>query len=298
MRKILEKILPKSWLPYLLHLRPAAWSIVIAHMSVGFIIALGYKAAFMHWRQWLLAAITWGIFGNGGTLAINSAYDKDEGDIGYLNNPPPVPAHLARFSLIFLAIGAVISISLGMTYLLLYGICVLLSILYSVPPFRLKARAGLDVLINSTGFGGLTILAGWVASGRPLESPMIILFFAFFFLFLGFYPLTQIYQFDEDTRRGDHTLAIALGKKRALGLAILSVAITFSLIGIEVFTHFLNLRSLAFLVALGAWLLLLIPWIKQHALWNTAKEQQGFYNALTAWALTDLAVIFSMTQLI
>ncbi len=298
MRKLMERIVPKSWLPYLLHLRPAAWSIVIAHMSVGFIIAFGYKEAFTHWKQWILAAITWGIFGNGGTLAINSAYDKDEGDIGYLNNPPPVPAHLTRFSLILLGIGAILSFPLGSTYLILYGLCVILSILYSVPPFRLKARAGLDVLINSTGFGGLTILAGWVATGRAIGSPMILLFLAFFILFLGFYPLTQIYQFDEDTRRGDYTLAIALGKKRAIGLALLSVGITFSLIGIEVFTHFLTLRSLSFLIALGAWLLLLIPWLKQYAHWNTGQEQQGFYNALTAWALTDLAVIFSMTQLI
>ena len=115
MRNLIEKIVPAAWLPYLLHLRPAAWAIVIAHMSVGFIIALGYQEALSQWKLWLLAALTWGILGNGGTLAINSAYDKDEGDIGYLKNPPPVPAHLARFSLVLLSIGA-IPIPLGIPY--------------------------------------------------------------------------------------------------------------------------------------------------------------------------------------
>ncbi|MBI9048858.1 MAG: UbiA family prenyltransferase [Anaerolineaceae bacterium] len=297
MRKVLEKIFPASWVPYLLHLRPRAWFIVIAHMSVGFIIANGYDQIFMHWKQWLLAAITWGIFGNGGTLAINSAYDKDEGDIGYLENPPPVPTHLARFSLILLGIGAILSIPLGLTYFLAYLLCAILSILYSVPPMRLKARAGFDVVINCIGYGGLTLFAGWAAAGRSIEAPIINLFFAFFFLFLGFYPLTQIYQIEEDVRRGDHTLAIALGKKRALQLALLSVSLAFFFIGYEVFAHYLNIRSLTLLIAIGAWGLLLIPWYRKHAIWKMLQEQKGFYQALTAWAITDVAVIISMTQL-
>ena len=297
MRKFFERIIPKSWMPYLLHLRPAAWGIVIAHMSVGFIIAVGFGNIATHWRQWLLAAITWGIFGNGGTLAINSAYDRDEGDIGYLNNPPPVPPHLARFSLIMLGIGALLSIPLGMIYLITYLVCGSLSILYSVPPFRFKARAGVDVFINCTGYGGLTLFAGWAAAGRSIESPIVNLFFAFFFLFMALYPLTQIYQIEEDLHRGDYTLAIALGKKRALELALLGVSLAFFFIGSEVFKHYLNIRSLSFLIAIGFWGFLLIPWYRKHKLWKMLQEQKGFYQALTAWAVTDLAVIISMTQL-
>ena len=41
MRKILYKIFPDSWIPYILHTRPRAWFIVSAHMSVGFILANG-----------------------------------------------------------------------------------------------------------------------------------------------------------------------------------------------------------------------------------------------------------------
>ena len=297
MRRILEKILPPSWIPYLLHLRPRAWLIVIAHMSVGFIIAIGLDQLLSNWKQWLLAAISWGIFGNGGTLAINSAYDKDEGDIGYLENPPPIPPHLAKFSLILLGIGAILSIPLGITYFFAYLLCAILAIIYSVPPMRMKARAGFDVVINCTGYGGLTVFAGWAAAGRSIESPIVNLFFAFFFLFLGLYPLTQIYQIEEDLRRGDFTLAIALGKERALQLALLGVSLAFYFIGYEVFNHYFNFRSLSFLIAVAAWGMLLIPWYRKHTIWKMFQEQKGFYQALTAWAITDIAVIISMTQL-
>jgi 1,4-dihydroxy-2-naphthoate octaprenyltransferase len=33
---------------------------------------------------------------------------------------------------------------------------------------------------------------------------------------LGVYPLTQVYQIDEDSARGDRTITVALGQKRAL----------------------------------------------------------------------------------
>lgn len=294
MRSWIEKIIPAAWLPYFLHLRPAAWAIIIAHMTVGFLIALDSSSVLLHWRQWLLAAVSWGVFGAGGTLAINSAYDRDEGDIGYLNNPPPVPPHLALFSLVWMGIGAGFAMLLGWQYLILYSICVVLSVLYSVPPFRWKARAGLDVLINSSGFGSLTILAGWVASGRAIEFPMGWIALAFFFLFLGFYPLTQIYQFEEDSRRGDSTLALALGKQAALWVSLGSVMIAFAVLAVAVFNQAVNVRSLGYLIALGAWLFLLIPWVRQYDRWSTAREQRGFYRALTAWALTDLAVVISM----
>lgn len=42
----------------------------------------------------MIAAVAWAVLGNGGTLAINSVFDRDGGDIGYLDDPPPVPAAL------------------------------------------------------------------------------------------------------------------------------------------------------------------------------------------------------------
>ena len=293
-RQFLARILPSSWIPYVLHLRPRAWGIVTAHMSVGFLLANGLACAGDRLSRWGLAALAWGMLGNGGTLAINSAFDRDEGDIGYLEDPPPVPRYLAPFALALMLLGIPIALTLGHRFSIAYGICLVMSLLYSVPPFRFKARAGLDVLINATGFGGLTIYAGWAAAARPLEAPIVNVVVAFFWFFVGFYPLTQIYQMAEDTSRGDYTLALALGKQNALRLGILGVGLGFAFLTWEVVRRYWAMRSVGLVLALLAWSAVLAPWYILRQRTDVAYEQRGFYHALYAWALTDMAVVVAM----
>jgi 4-hydroxybenzoate polyprenyltransferase len=297
MRHWIARVLPEPWVPYLLHTRPRAWFIVTAHMSVGFLLANGFDFSAGQLGRWALAALAWGVLGNGGTLAINSAFDRDEGDIGYLEDPPPVPRHLAPFALALLALGLLPAARLGARFLVAYVICFTLSVLYSVPPFRLKARAGLDVLLNASGYGGLTMYAGWAAAARPLNPPIVNVVVAFFFFFVGFYPLTQIYQMAEDTRRGDYTLALALGKQRALLLALIGVGLGFVFLGLEAVRRYWVGRALGLLLALIGWALVLIPWyVRRHQV-SERYEQRGFYLALYAWAVTDIAVAVAMMPL-
>lgn len=289
MRKTLYRILPDKWVPYILHTRPRAWPIVTAHMTVGFILAKGLQFDAFAMQQWLLAALAWGVLGNGGTLAINSVYDKDEGDIGYLDDPPPLPLRLGIFSMIVLLLGFLPSYFLGTTFLIAYAVAFIMSLLYSVPPVRLKARAGWDILNNSLGFGAMTLFAGWAAAGLPLRPPIINVMLAFFFFFVGFYPTTQIYQMEEDQKRGDLTIALALGKKKALWLCILGIIIGSIFISIEVLRN-PNLRIVGLLAAVIAWAVVLVPWLRNHDNVNTKYEKRRFYMALTAWAITDVAV--------
>ena len=293
-RARLERILPAGWLPYLLHLRPRAWPIVAAHMSVGALVALGPALTPDSLRRWLLAAVAWGILGNGGTLAINSVFDRDDGDIGYLDDPPPVPRHLLAFSLAFLGAGWILAWTLGPLFLAAYTACLAMSLLYSVPPIRAKARAGFDLLINSAGFGALTVFAGWAAIQRPVEPPILSVAAGFFFLFAGFYPLTQLYQMDEDRARGDSTLALALGKRKVLWLSLLSVIVAFAWFLGEAWLRFRHPASLGLVVAFALWLGLLIPWLRASDTTERLGEQRGFYRALWIWALTDVAVVVAM----
>src|SRR2546427_5129694 len=66
------------------------------HTMLGYVLAVGIKGAGSGERLLpaLGALLIWVILLNGGTLAINSVFDRDEGDIGYLNAPPPLPRHL------------------------------------------------------------------------------------------------------------------------------------------------------------------------------------------------------------
>jgi 4-hydroxybenzoate polyprenyltransferase len=293
-RTRLERILPRGWLPYLLHLRPRAWPIVSAHMTVGFLLASGAALTGENLGRWALAVLAWGVLGNGGTLAINSVYDRDTGDIGYLDNPPPIPRFLLAVSLASLFAGSLVASVLGGQFLMAYSVCLVMSILYSVPPIRAKARAGLDVLINAAGFGGLTVFAGWAALNGSLTPPIVAVSLGFFFLFVAFYPLTQIYQMDEDRARGDHTLALALGKRNALLLSLLAVVLAFACFLGEAAARYLTWRSIGLVIALALWLAVLIPWLRNWAAGDPRSEQRGFYQALWIWAITDVAVVIAM----
>jgi 4-hydroxybenzoate polyprenyltransferase len=171
---------------------------------LGYVLAVGLRGT-GNWDRLGTAAwalCLWVVFLNGGTLAINSVFDKDEGDIGYLNAPPALPRHLLAFSVALLAAGQLLALALPPAFAVAYAICFVLSVLYSVPPFRFKAVAGVDWVINMWGFGTLTPFAGWAATGRPLDVGHGLILLAFCPLFAALYPLTQLYQFDEDRRRG------------------------------------------------------------------------------------------------
>ena len=161
------RLLPGDLFSYVLHMRPAEWPIMAGHTMLGYVLAVGIKGAGSGERLLpaLGALLIWVILLNGGTLAINSVFDRDEGDIGYLNAPPPLPRHLLAFSGALLAGGQLLAFALPPAFRVAYAICFVLSILYSVPPFRFKAVAGVDWVINMWGFGTLTPFAAWADDG-------------------------------------------------------------------------------------------------------------------------------------
>lgn len=284
---------------YLLHTRPAEWPIVAAHATVGYLLAVGWGGALAGERMGAAAAGVglWVVCLNGGTLAVNSAFDEDTGDIAYLRNPPRAPASLFVFGLALMVGGQALALLLPPAYAAAYGLCLVMSVLYSVPPFRLKAVAGADWLINMWGFGTLTAYAGWAATGLELDPARRTVILAFCPLFAALYPLTQIYQLEEDRRRGDRTFALALGTRRSLTVAIGAAVVAFALFALAGVRAgwWLAEGDLLRWIGLGfaalAWALVLLPWRAHHATMSVAQHQRGMYLALAAWAVTDLIAV-------
>jgi 4-hydroxybenzoate polyprenyltransferase len=287
------RLLPGDLFSYVLHLRPAEWPIMAGHTALGYFLAVGWSGAGSGEQLLpaLAALLIWVIMGNGGTLALNSVFDRDQGDIGYLTAPPPLPRHLLGFSVALLVGGQLLAFRLPTPFALAYGACVVLSVLYSVPPFRLKAVAGADGLINMLGFGTLTPYATWAATGRPLDGGHALVLLAFCPLFSGLYPLTQLYQLEEDRRRGDRTLALRLGTRRSLAVALAGTLVAFGAFGGAVAALRPGSRAALLGVAFAAWLVVLVPWYRGHASWSPAEHQRGMYRALAAWAVTDVIVL-------
>jgi 4-hydroxybenzoate polyprenyltransferase len=289
-------------LAYLLHTRPTEWPIMAAHTALGYLLAVGLSGAFRGERLGAaaLGLAIWVVGLNGGTLAVNSAFDRDEGDIAYLRSPPPAPAHLFRFGLALMILGQLAALTLPVEFALAYGLCFALSILYSVPPFRLKSVPGVDWLINMWGFGTLTPFAGWAATGVPLDPARGLVLLAFCPLFAALYPLTQLYQMETDRRKGDSTLALWLGLRRSLLVALLCAALAFALFvlagvraGWRLHTAGDIARWSGLVVAAGTWAAVLAPWLVRQAALIAAEHQRRMYVALAAWAITDLVVVLA-----
>jgi lycopene elongase/hydratase (dihydrobisanhydrobacterioruberin-forming) len=285
-------------LDYLLHLRPAEWPIMAAHTALGYLLAVGLQGARVGTALGpaALGLVLWVVCLNGGTLALNSAFDRDEGDVAYLRRPPVPPRHLAAFSIALIAAGQVLAFRLPAPYPMIYAVCFVLSLAYSVPPLRLKAVAGADWIVNMWGFGTLTPYAGWAATGVPLDAARGLVLLAFCPLFAALYPLTQLYQLEEDTRRGDRTLACVLGVGPSLSAAVGAAALAFALFaaagvragwragGPDLW------RWGALTLALAAWSAVLWPWRRSFRRMSPADHERGMYRALGAWAVTDVVV--------
>ena len=295
-RRVGYRVLPGEAFSYLLHLRPREWPIMAAHTSLGFMLAVGVLPAISEqWRERLAGALVlWVICLNGGTLAINSAFDRDSGDIGYLDAPPPVPRGLLWFGLALMGAGQLGALLLPAGFAVAYAICFVLSVLYSIPPFRFKAVAGVDWLINMVGFGTITPYAGWAATGMELTPVAAIVLFAFCPLFAALYPLTQLYQFDEDRARGDRTLALMLGMRASLSVAVTASGVAFACFAVAAALAGVPPLRVAPLVVAGLlWLALLTRWRARAPAMSPADHKRGMYAALGAWGVTDIAVLIA-----
>lgn len=291
-RTLLVRVAGPTASAYLLHLRPMEWPIMTAHFLLGTLLAQGLDLPL---GRTLLGWFAFVVCLNGATLAINSAFDQDEGDIGYLKNPPKPPGHLLAFSLVLHTLGLACALPFlwmggsAPWFFHLVAACTVMSVLYSVPPIRLKARAGWDLLINCLGFGLMTPLAGWALTGRPFSVALLWVAAGFGLLFAALYPATQIYQVEEDQARGDRTLVIRLCVPRSLTLALVAILAAHICFGIALGPK--PGATYALSPSAAAWMGLFIAWRIRWQRWSPRRQEAGMYWALACWAVTDLSLL-------
>jgi len=147
----------------------------------------------------------------------NSYFDKDEGSIGGLEKPPAVNKFLFPMVVLFDLFGLLYAFWISPFLAVLVGAYLLVSKAYSYDKIRLKKYPIGSTLIVTVFQGGFIFLSIQYGMGSPLSSwlspehwvPAIC---STIFL-LGSYPLTQIYQHEEDAKRGDRTISLILGIK-------------------------------------------------------------------------------------
>ena len=176
-----------------------------------------------------LAFLALHVFLYGGATAFNSYYDRDRGPVGGLEHPPPVIAALLPFSLAVKFVGWLLSLLVGFAFCAVYSLFALLSVAYSHPRLRLKAHPIGSLVVVGLGQGVLAFLGAWVATRSEIASAWslygVVGAVAATLLILGLYPLTQLYQVDEDRERLDRTLAVAWGPGRCFAFSLACTAV-------------------------------------------------------------------------
>lgn len=274
----------------LIHLR-LHYQLLLAPIFLwGYFLAVGEHGARPDGKFWI-GFFAFHLFFYGGTTAYNSYYDRDEGPVGGLAKPSPVDPALLPFSLILQLIGAGLAFGVNRLFGVLYLLDFILGTAYSHPAIRLKGKPLGSLLVIGVGQGIFAGLAGYVIAQPDLlaVTPLAWLGIgAAALITVGFYPLTQIYQIDEDLARGDLTFAAWAGPKNSFRFAIGVQSVAATLL-VGVIWHLLGLWN-ALLVAL--FYIILLATIAQWAsVFNNERILANYRRVMRINMLTSLGFL-------
>jgi len=192
---------------FLLHLR-LHYQLLI--LSGGFILG-GYISGEMdatrYWFQFLNVHIL--LFG--GATAYNSWWDKDTGPIGGLKHPPKMSRWMHPVSLLFMFGGLALAVWVGFVFTLVFFISLVLFWLYSTPHYRWKSDPHLSLVAIAISTGFNSVLMGTLAAGGAISVNVVLAAAGASLILLSLYPVSQIFQIEEDKVRYDRTFASTYG---------------------------------------------------------------------------------------
>ncbi|WP_069130137.1 UbiA family prenyltransferase [Rhodohalobacter halophilus] len=192
---------------FLLHLRLYYQFFIL---SGGFFLG-GLMADQMNTVQFWLQFLNVHVLLFGGATAFNSYWDKDEGPIGGLKNPPKMTDWMRVAALTFMYGGWVWSLTIDWLYFVIYGLSLLLFWLYSTPLARWKSHPQLSLLAIAVSTGLNSVLLGTIAAGGAIAISVILSAVGASLILLSLYPVSQIFQLEQDIKRGDRTFAVEYG---------------------------------------------------------------------------------------
>ena len=184
-----------------------------------FILSGGYLFAALFvepvdWSQFWTQFLNVHVLLFGGATAYNSWWDKDEGPIGGLKSPPKMNKWMWPASLIVQFAGLFWALTIGWNFAIIYGISMLFFWLYSTPVARWKGKPILSIIAIGISTGTNSFLLGYLAAGGyPITLTEDLIAIGVAAIILSLYPVSQVYQTEEDLARQDRTFAVQFGLK-------------------------------------------------------------------------------------
>ncbi len=230
----------------------------------------------------------------------NSYFDKDEKSIGGLKNPPPVNKGLYYVSLMFDLLAIVLGFLkinfLFAVMLLIYG---LVSKAYSHPSIRFKKYPIGGWLVIGIFQGIFTFLMCYAGINgfefeTLLQTKVLVPGLLTSLMLWGNYPMTQVYQHEEDAKHGDTTISMKLGIRGTF----VFVQILFSVATICFVVYFQQYYTMgmayAFLTALAPVVIYFMFWF--YKIWKDASQanfsRTMWLNFISSLCLNSFFIYF------
>jgi 1,4-dihydroxy-2-naphthoate octaprenyltransferase len=176
----------------------------------------------------------------------NSYMDRDTGSIGGLKNPLQPTRQLFHVTVVMDLIAVTLSLYISWLFALGISLYILASRAYSYRGIRLKKYPVIGYLTVILFQGCVTFFLVYHGSESNLTTDIpVIAMLGAGLLIGGFYPLTQIYQHEDDLKDGVKTISYKLGYRGTFIFAGIVYALAFSILGIH---FFLNTRQSNFLI--------------------------------------------------
>ena len=162
----------------------------------------------------LVVMLAWALL-HAGTLWLNAAVDRDEGEV-LLGESIPVPPGIEAWG--YLALAACVALAAAVDPIsgVAALICAVLAVLYSHPRTLWKGHPVLGPFTNLAGYGLLSPLAGWAVVDVPPDARTAAVWGLGGLGILGVYFAAQAFQQEEDTARGYRTLVATHGPRGAV----------------------------------------------------------------------------------
>ncbi len=186
------------------------------------------------------------------------------------------PKSIFKLSIAFFLLSLILSFFISLWFIILIFICILLSIIYSSPPFRFKERPGLDFITNALGSGVICSLAGWAVVKPISEFPFLWAVLSFFGVGVIYIP-TTIIDYEPDLKEGVKTIATYLGKKKTyyIGMGCLIIANSIIVL-MGLLNYIISPEFLYF-----AWPIIIAEIVSYWYLLRRLDFKGGYYSILT-----------------
>lgn len=229
----------------------------------------------------------------------NSYFDKDKSSIGGLEFPPEVSRELYSTSLILDSVAILLGFLINWQFAIMLFIYGIISKAYSHPGIRLKKYPFIGWFMAGFFQGFFTFVMVYIGINNLYlhEIQNLQVYYAASLtslLLWGSYPMTQIYQHEEDGQRGDQTLSIILGIKGTFYFTAIVFLISNLAFLLYYFTFYSLTSALIFQLFIIPMLIYFLHWYSKV---HKEKNQANFRNTMrlnfiSATCLNTFFVLF------